>query len=429
MTRLCRLHPYPAMLADELAEELASRFVRARDRVLDPFCGTGRTLVAAGGQGGVGLGIDVNPLALLIARAKVARARPEHLEEVLQRLDSVPRSRSGEAVLLKGRRVRWFSRKTERELVQLVDYINRLGLAQPERLLVGVVLSATVREVSYCRQDQWKLHRLSARERQRFVRSPIEVFLRRLGAVLREVRTTKVPPRSISFAEGDSRHIGKLLVGMDRKRQFDLILTSPPYGDSRTTVQYGGISGICLDVVSRIKGLDISPLASGDIDRLCLGGETNPSDVDERTTDIKRCWAGGRQNPQRQRVLSFLRDLAAALRGSTRLLRHDGRLVLVLGRRLVGGWRLYLDRFVTAALADHTEFEGAWIRKLLNKRTPNRINRYARQMASVRAGVVSTMREEVVLVLRKHRAGRPPQSRVGPMEKVASRWIGITRLR
>src|SRR3546814_20394921 len=34
---------------------------------------------------------------------------------------------------------------------------------------------------------------------------------------------------------------------------FDVVLTSPPYGDSRTTVQYGSASAICLDVVSRIQ--------------------------------------------------------------------------------------------------------------------------------------------------------------------------------
>ena len=40
--------------------------------------------------------------------------------------------------------------------------------------------------------------------------------------------------------------------------------------------------------------------------------------------------------------------------------------MLVLGRRRVGGWRLYLDRFVIAALANYTKFEQSVNAKLLS---------------------------------------------------------------
>src|SRR5882672_1964009 len=75
-TRLNRIHPYPAMIADDFALCTAMRYVREGSVVLDPFCGTGRTLYAAASFGADCFGIDINPLAVMIARAKSVKAFP-----------------------------------------------------------------------------------------------------------------------------------------------------------------------------------------------------------------------------------------------------------------------------------------------------------------------------------------------------------------
>ena len=75
-TQLSRIHPYPAMIADDLAVCIASKYVHRGSLVLDPFCGTARTLYAAASAGGDCFGIDVNPLAVLIAQAKGVRKLP-----------------------------------------------------------------------------------------------------------------------------------------------------------------------------------------------------------------------------------------------------------------------------------------------------------------------------------------------------------------
>jgi len=66
-------HSYPARLhpatARVLAELLAER--SPRNAVLvDPFCGSGTTLVEARAAGLRAVGTDLNPLAVLVARAK-----------------------------------------------------------------------------------------------------------------------------------------------------------------------------------------------------------------------------------------------------------------------------------------------------------------------------------------------------------------------
>src|SRR3546814_11607479 len=52
---------------------------------------------------------------------------------------------------------------------------------------------------------------------------------------------------------------------------FDLVLTSQPYCDSLTTVQYESAYAIRLDVVSRLHGLHNNYLSGRAIDCACLG--------------------------------------------------------------------------------------------------------------------------------------------------------------
>jgi len=68
-TRFSRLHPYPAMVGDELAFSLVRQYVPPQATILDPFCGSGKFLAAAE-DAAIRVGIDANPLAWLLTKAK-----------------------------------------------------------------------------------------------------------------------------------------------------------------------------------------------------------------------------------------------------------------------------------------------------------------------------------------------------------------------
>src|SRR5271170_6774780 len=81
-TRLSRWHAYPAMVADDLALSIAATSVQPDSRVLDPFCGSGRMLMAASALGARCYGFDVNPLACLITEAKAAHVQNSAITEL-----------------------------------------------------------------------------------------------------------------------------------------------------------------------------------------------------------------------------------------------------------------------------------------------------------------------------------------------------------
>ena len=66
-----RIHPYPAKFIPQIPRQLI-QFLCPADgtAVLDPFCGSGTTLVEALTQGCPAVGIDINPIATLITRVK-----------------------------------------------------------------------------------------------------------------------------------------------------------------------------------------------------------------------------------------------------------------------------------------------------------------------------------------------------------------------
>ena len=155
------------MVADELAVRLVDCFVRAGDTVLDPFCGSGRLLAAAARMPGKRIGIDINPLACLLTRAKLTHPDVTILQRIAEKIDSVRSGPARSAIgLREPREVRWFPSYALAELAQIVRWVNRLQLKEAERLIVAAAVSGAARDASYARKDSWKLHRLDLETRR-----------------------------------------------------------------------------------------------------------------------------------------------------------------------------------------------------------------------------------------------------------------------
>ena len=79
-----RLHPYLGKFIPQLVEALLGRYVRAGGTVLDPFAGSGTTLVQSLESGRSAVGGDIAAFNCLLMRVKTARYNEFTLEKELR---------------------------------------------------------------------------------------------------------------------------------------------------------------------------------------------------------------------------------------------------------------------------------------------------------------------------------------------------------
>jgi len=397
------------MIADHLAVQLSNEYVTSKNRILDPFCGTGRVLIAAANRGAYCVGLDVNPLTSLIVNAKACRVDINKILTLLNKIDKVKNVRvNADFDFEPGRKVEWFSSKTKEELQAIIMFLNREKMEKPTLNLIATILSATVREVSYCRKDQWKLHRMSANDRKYFYKSAWQVFKQRLQAACKKMQDTKPLKGSCSFILGDSRKLSYLLKEHDELQPFDAIITSPPYGDSQSTVQYGAMSGLSLGVIRHLKALKFDTTNGSTIDNACLGASyffQDAKHMEEKLRgDMKKYWHGSLSNPSFGRVYNFLKDLEICCHEMCSVIKSRGFVICVISRRSTGGWRLYMDLFLKDVITrNNFTLERVIHRKIDQKMTPFLINKIGAKKGSSgnHKPYVQTMHTEYVLVFRK----------------------------
>src|SRR4051794_11235644 len=64
------VHRYSGKFIPQIARQVITLLTQPGDIVLDPYCGSGTTLIEAYLIGRQAIGIDMNPLAVLLARTK-----------------------------------------------------------------------------------------------------------------------------------------------------------------------------------------------------------------------------------------------------------------------------------------------------------------------------------------------------------------------
>jgi 16S rRNA G966 N2-methylase RsmD len=91
------LFRFPAKFHPPVVRALLERYTSEGDVVLDPFCGSGTLMVEAAVSGRPSIGIDVDPIAVVVAQAKTHRYRASHLkgsaDTLRAALADLPRSR------------------------------------------------------------------------------------------------------------------------------------------------------------------------------------------------------------------------------------------------------------------------------------------------------------------------------------------------
>ncbi|MBN6111891.1 hypothetical protein [Xanthomonas bonasiae] len=323
--------------------------------VLDPFVGSGTTMTEALLRGLDFTGIDINPLAVLVCEAKAAIDSGVSLHGaaavVLQYLaQDVKESVDVEFANLE----KWFSLDAAIHFSRLRRSIQQVQDAGARKVM-WVVFADTIRLCSNSRTSTYKLH-------IRPDGSLVDVL--RIDATFRaNLRNVLERAREYSSAiEGRKRRpkvkvvcndILRARVTQSRKRH-DLLVTSPPYGDNRTTIPYGQFSYLALGWIPKQdlpQGWD-SSLAnnSSSIDSASLGGSIRNFDYSEILSAspafkkfIAEAKCVGKEHSVRK-VSAFMADYFSALQRLRPKSSGGSHWVLTTGNRRAAGLVVPFDR-------------------------------------------------------------------------------------
>ncbi len=72
-------HPYPAKFTPQLVNRCFNLYCKSGFRIIDPFCGSGTSLVESALNGMDSVGIDLNPIAYIISKAKTSQFNEQEI--------------------------------------------------------------------------------------------------------------------------------------------------------------------------------------------------------------------------------------------------------------------------------------------------------------------------------------------------------------
>ncbi len=129
-----RLHPYLGKFVPQLVEALLRRYVRPGGRVLDPFAGSGTTLVQALESGYDAVGVDIAAFNALLMRVKTRRHDLPLLEDEVYDL----RGRLGRSSRRpKGFVREWFAPEAAAELLHFRSLVEEYEHADVMRVVLA----------------------------------------------------------------------------------------------------------------------------------------------------------------------------------------------------------------------------------------------------------------------------------------------------
>lgn len=346
------LHPYPARMVPQIAQRLIQRYSREGDVVLDPFCGSGGVLVEARLLGRNSIGIDINPLAVLLATVKSTPIDPEVLRSYWAKLK--PEIASEIALFRAGKIgfkppffganiMYWFKPEVIRELAIIRENIKAIEDDSVRRFF-EVPFSLTVRDSSGVRKKEYKLYRIPEEEWRKFRPDTLAIFIEHVEESIEKMEGFYARAAKDVFSKvflADTRYMltqrfpkeANELLGARPPR---IIVTSPPYGDSRTTVAYGQFSRLSS------LWLDFDPLFKRylvlNVDSLSLGGDS--SSIKIRLSDFPTLSQTieliKKSDPERAlEVLRFFSDLYQTLERMYVALDNMGYACIVIANRTV----------------------------------------------------------------------------------------------
>lgn len=253
------LHNYTAKFIPQIPERFIKEYTDKGDTIIDPFVGSGTSIMIAGTNHRKSYGYDLNPLACMISRSKTRNYDISNLEDknknLFKKIKQPLNEMRNNSTFKKGKiknidntkvkipdfpdRYQWFTPEVLNQIGHLNYRINQIEDNKIKNFY-KVNLSSILKRVSKIKKDRSFIADNVIPTRDTNKLSPdnenyniYEIFKNTIIDNTKRVDDyTKTNPIEPKVRNKDSRYIE------ENKEKFDLAITSPPYAHSVDYARY-----------------------------------------------------------------------------------------------------------------------------------------------------------------------------------------------
>jgi len=345
------IHHYPAKMATKLGEYFLSEYATDRSgKMFDPFAGSGTTLLLSRLYGFDVCGCEILEVAERISSVKSTTLSKEEIKEIEDFRDSYSIDPVDTVDSWENREI-WFHDEVYQDLMAIRNVINQYEGSSIYPFLF-VALSNVVWEVSSADPDILVPTRSKMAEDQPFYES--EEILSKFEESINNIldlqlvhHNNGLDPKKPDIKQGDAKRKNTWPGG-----EYDLILTSPPYGDG---INYRR----SISLQTRFFGLD-DQILDEKITKHTVGrkyyqlSESDDLEFDSNILSYEFFSKIENNNPERtDTVITYLNDMSIVLRNMRSKLSEEGIIGLVIGNPEVADTRVPLNELIIELAEDN----------------------------------------------------------------------------
>lgn len=391
-----RIHAFAAKFPPQLPRLFIRELTQPGEWVLDPMSGSGTTLIESLLSDRNVIGVDLDPLAVMIAKAKSApldllrcaqvgdqvleNAKKALVSGTVERLDGLYAPQAIQFFNY------WFEKETIRELAALAQAIKEVEEPSFSVFLSIVFSSAIITKNGALTRARDLAHSRPHRDLKRQVtQNALAMFAKRLRVTIESLESTTNVSAHALVIRGDTRTLPLC------NNSVDLIITSPPYAANAIDYMRGHKFSL--------MWLGYDPKLLTDTRKQYIGSEIRASNLEfssQTATQIIRT-LNLKAPPRAAVVAHYYREMELALREMLRVLMPGKVAVLVVGSSIIQGIDIKAPT-ILAELADSIGFKVVDVAR-------REILRDARMMPtshnSAKNGIEARMHEEGIIGLIK----------------------------
>lgn len=301
-------HTYPAKFIPQIPKGTIQALTKEGDTVLDPFCGCGTTLVEAKLLNRRSIGVDLNPIATLVSRAKTNKLDISQIREISNLVNQMKKdidnyydnkqTAIGYNVPFFNNRDHWFQQNVLNELAIIKSYIDKVGNEDLKTYLF-TAFSSIIVTVSNQESDT----RFAAISKNIKPFRTFFGFLKRIEDMNPRILefSTKASNSDVDVYEAETQNMDFI-----DDNSVDHIVTSPPYANTYDYYLYHKFRMYWL-------GYNVKKVQDKEI------GSRN------------------RHSSKKEDISTFEKDLSLCLREMSRVLKNNKYAVVVIGDSVIRG--------------------------------------------------------------------------------------------